>query len=404
MRQWFVNGGSLLGDLVIATTAFALACATIAVAQATGWYPIGPENYFLISFIGAAAWPLSRKFPRAALVLVVAWYAWPGGWGDILELRLLPLILIAGRAAARGTSMIFVGVLTATGLVFALVPWEASAALESAFRGSLGEYFLYFAGPLDPSRRILAALVVIAVVALSRALYLHRSTAELLKQRNAQLVELRAADRERVADQVRASIARDIHDVVAHHVTAMVIGAQAADRVADSDPTQLRSSVRMIANEGSEALAAMRRVVRMLRDRERPDAPVSLLADGVGPIADRVRAVGIDVEVQIDEFLLPEFLQAGALRIVQEALTNVMRHSGARRVVVTAHLVGEELHLLIRDDGTGRAAAAHENGFGLIGMHERARALHGTLTAGPHVDGGWEVRAALPLSEQRVSL
>lgn len=402
MRQWFGNGGSIAGDLVISATALALASATIAGARALGWYPVSPENYLLISLIGAVAWPLSRKFPRATLVLVVAWYAWPGGWSDILELRLLPLMLIAGRAAARGASIVFVGVLTVTGLVFALIPWELSFVIEAMIRGSLDQY-VYFVVP-DPSRRILAALVVIAVVALSRALYLHRSTAEILRQRNEQLVELRAADRERIADQVRASIARDIHDVVAHHVTAMVIGAQAADRVADSDPTQLRSSVRTIANEGSEALAAMRRVVRMLRDRDRPDAPVSLFADSVKTIADRVRAIGIDVELQIDDFLLPEFVQAGALRIVQEALTNVMRHSGARRAVVTAHLVEEELHLLIRDDGTGKAAAAEENGFGLIGMHERALALQGTLAAGPRVDGGWEVRASLPLSDQWISL
>lgn len=401
MRKWFANGGSLAGDLVIATAAFALASATIAGARAVGWYPANPENYLLISLIGAVAWPLSRKFPRTTLVLVVAWYTSPDGWYDILELRLLPLVLIAGRAAARGVSIVFVGVLTVTGLVFALIPWEISALIEATIRGWLDESYDFIVP--DPSRRILAALVVIAVVALSRALYLHRATAEILRQRNEQLVELRAADRERVADQVRASIARDIHDVVAHHVTAMVIGAQAADRVADNDPTQLRSSVRTIANEGSEALAAMRRVVRMLRDRERPDAPVSLFADSVRTFADRVRAIGIDVDLQIEEFLLPEFVQAGALRIVQEALTNVMRHSGARRAVVHAHLVGEELHLLIRDDGTARPSPTQENGFGLIGMHERALALQGTLTAGPHVDGGWEVRAALPLSDQWIS-
>lgn len=401
MRKWFANGGSLAGDLVIATAAFALASATIAGARAVGWYPANPENYLLISLIGTVAWPLSRKFPRTTLVLVVAWYTCPDGWYDILELRLLPLVLIAGRAAARGVSIVFVGVLTVTGLAFALIPWEISALIEATIRGWLDESYDFIVP--DPSRRILAALVVIAVVALSRALYLHRATAEILRQRNEQLVELRAADRERVADQVRASIARDIHDVVAHHVTAMVIGAQAADRVADNDPTQLRSSVRTIANEGSEALAAMRRVVRMLRDRERPDAPVSLFADSVRTFADRVRAIGIDVDLQIEEFLLPEFVQAGALRIVQEALTNVMRHSGARSAVVHAHLVGEELHLLIRDDGTARPSPTQENGFGLIGMHERALALQGTLTAGPHVDGGWEVRAALPLSDQWIS-
>lgn len=401
MRKWFANGGSLAGDLVIATAAFALASATIAGARAVGWYPANPENYLLISLIGAVAWPLSRKFPRTTLVLVVAWYTCPDGWYDILELRLLPLVLIAGRAAARGVSIVFVGVLTVTGLAFALIPWEISALIEATIRGWLDESYDFIVP--DPSRRILAALVVIAVVALSRALYLHRATAEILRQRNEQLVELRAADRERVADQVRASIARDIHDVVAHHVTAMVIGAQAADRVADNDPTQLRSSVRTIANEGSEALAAMRRVVRMLRDRERPDAPVSLFADSVRTFADRVRAIGIDVDLQIEEFLLPEFVQAGALRIVQEALTNVMRHSGARNAVVHAHLVGEELHLLIRDDGTARPSPTQENGFGLIGMHERALALQGTLTAGPRVDGGWGVRAALPLSDQWIS-
>jgi signal transduction histidine kinase len=223
---------------------------------------------------------------------------------------------------------------------------------------------------------------------------------------NDELVRLRAADRDRIAAEERAALARDIHDVVAHHVSAMVIRAQAADRLADSDPDGLHTAVQGIAADGKEALASMRRVVRVLRTERTPTDSIPLV-DAIEHITARVRDAGIEVDSDVRvPGELTEFEEATVLRITQEALTNVLLHSRARRVRVGLTGDATGLHLEVLDDGAPGDAGEHgtssEGGNGLRGMRERAAALGGSVTAGP-VDGGWRVAADLPVGEGRAA-
>src|SRR5690606_19934068 len=229
-------------------------------------------------------------------------------------------------------------------------------------------------------------------------------TVAALRRRNDELARLRRADAARIAAEERTAIARDIHDVVAHHVAGMVIKAQAADRVAESRPEELRETVRWIAASGQEALTAMRQVVRVLRTGDEPVATPEF-ADSLASIVDRVRGVGLDVAVEAPaELRLERAQQEVLLRIAQESLTNVMLHSSARAVTLAVAADAGGVSIIIEDRGepvVGRLLR-RGGGFGVDGMRERAHSLGGTLDAGPRPDGGWRVAARLPHSREVV--
>jgi signal transduction histidine kinase len=217
----------------------------------------------------------------------------------------------------------------------------------------------------------------------------------------------------------RVAIARELHDVVAHHVTGIVVVAQAARATSPLDPQQAARMLADIEGAGERALDAMQQLVGVLRadgPGSAPVAPVATLAD-LPALVERFRdAVPATVDARLPDPADPGALavgdevQASVYRIVQESLTNVRRHApAARTVAVTVALADGRVRVEVRDDGGDAGASAHDGGrdgggdgdrdlgggFGVIGMTERARALGGTLHAGP--DGhGWSVRADLP--------
>jgi signal transduction histidine kinase len=214
----------------------------------------------------------------------------------------------------------------------------------------------------------------------------------VLDQRQEELA-LRARQEERIA------IARELHDMVAHHVTGIVVQAQAARLVASDRPEAASVALERIERAGAEALGAMRLMVGTLRDETAP-------AD-VAPTAnlDDLRAIGtppargeLPVTVSIDDraAALPAEVVASLHRIAREAVTNARRHAvGASSIAVDVRCADEHVGLLVRNDGvqTSRVVA----GFGLQGMAERAEALGGTFSAGPLPAGGWQVAAELPV-------
>lgn len=242
-------------------------------------------------------------------------------------------------------------------------------------------------------------------------------------------VYLRDLDRQRFLAAVRArtderlDLARELHDLVAHHVTAIVIQAQAALVVADRDPAAAGESLRQIERAGKESLSAMRRLVGSLRADGDGDGPGS--GDGSGPAApvpgvaalaalaaesDRLGLpVRVDLAAEVADRVPPE-VAASAYRIVQESLTNVRRHAtGATGATVTLTLDrggdGPDLLVAVTDDGRAAfAGRADSGGYGLIGMRERAQLLDGHLDAGPLAPPavGWQVRARLPLGPDDV--
>ena len=215
-------------------------------------------------------------------------------------------------------------------------------------------------------------------------------------------VRYRDKEHHRGMDQVklleREQLARELHDTVAHHVSAIAIRAQAGRVVAASDPAAALDALAVIEEEASRTLAEMRAMVGALRQGEEPDlAPQRGVADierlvtgGAGP--------RVDVELSGDLDGLRPSVDATLYRLAQESITNARRHARhATRIEVTVHGDEDCVRLTVGDDGdAGAFDPRSSSGFGLLGMAERAKLLGGTLEAGPSRNRGWTVQALLP--------
>jgi signal transduction histidine kinase len=213
----------------------------------------------------------------------------------------------------------------------------------------------------------------------------------------------RATARMRELDQVklleRERLARDLHDTVAHHVSAMAIRAQAGLATAASHPDAAADALRVIEAEASRALAEMRAMVRVLRKGQPADLAPSPRITDLEQLAGRSRAgPAVDVEIFGDLDDLPESVGAAIYRLAQESVTNARRHARhATRIEVHVAADDTSVHLRVSDDGdTGLIRPTASPGYGLIGMIERAGLLGGTCEAGPNPDRGWTVTAMLP--------
>jgi two-component sensor histidine kinase len=216
------------------------------------------------------------------------------------------------------------------------------------------------------------------------------------------LVRFWTTSRTREIDQMRLrereQLARELHDTVAHHVSAMVVRAQAGQVVAPSDPGAALDALRVIEDEGSLTLLEMRMMVGALRDRESADlAPQNGIADIerlAGGLDDQPR---VQVRLTGDLDALNPVVAAATYRIAQESVTNARRHArNATRIDVQVDGGDHAVRLTVRDDGDALHASSAAPGYGLVGMTERAALLGGTLAAGPRPDHGWMVDAVLP--------
>ena len=211
----------------------------------------------------------------------------------------------------------------------------------------------------------------------------------------------------RAAEHERARIARELHDVVTHNVSVMVIQAGAARKIMDADPGQARAALLSVEAGGRAAMAELRHVMGLLTmDSEGPEpaATADLVPqpglDRLGALVQRVRDTGLPVEVTVTgepRPLLPG-VELAAYRVVQEALTNTVKHAGGATASVVVEYGADQLLVEVTDSGgTPGAAAATGNGHGLIGLRERLAVYGGTLHSGRRVSGGYRVRALFPL-------
>ena len=196
----------------------------------------------------------------------------------------------------------------------------------------------------------------------------------------------------------RTRIARELHDVVAHSVSMMVIQAAAARRNLDRSPEAVEASLGAIESTGRQTMTELRAILGVLRDESGTgptlDPQPSLTAIGNLVTNDLPVTVTIDGDIES----LPDSLSISAYRLVQEALTNVRRHAGpVNDVSVVVRVTDGCLDVEVDDDGRGGAADPSPAGFGLLGMRERVAALGGTVSAGPRPGGGWTVRASVPM-------
>lgn len=305
--------------------------------------------------------------------------------------RPLPMMAIAFGATAvvplffgsppTNSSLAFVLI-----LVFALVRWGSGREIGAGALIVLAQLGSTWAiGHTATSDVGAGILILTSTAALATALrYRARS-------RSRELDQIRLVERERLA--------RDLHDTVAHHVSAMAIRAQAGLATRDSDPEAADDALRVIEAEASDALAEMRTMVRALR-RDEP----AELAPSPG-VSDLVRLAGrtrggpvVDVDVGGDVHDLAPSVGAAIYRLAQESVTNARRHARhATRIEVRVDADESSVRLRVSDDGdAGAARSAPGRGYGLVGMIERASLLGGTCRAGPDPGRGWSVTAVLP--------
>lgn len=236
------------------------------------------------------------------------------------------------------------------------------------------------------------------------------NSTRLLAERNRRLAHL--ADRlrqdqedraRRAVTEERVHIARELHDIVAHHISVIAVQAGLARYVSLSDPATARTALTTIADTSSEAMDEMRRLLAVLRIEADDEGDSYDPAPGLGrlgQLVERMRSAGVAVDVEVTGS--PRSLSPGidlcAYRVIQESLTNVLKHAGPAHARVALRYSVDELELRIIDDGRGAAAVAEPDGHGLIGMRERVRLYRGTVIARAGPQRGFEVIVTLPMS------
>jgi signal transduction histidine kinase len=230
-----------------------------------------------------------------------------------------------------------------------------------------------------------------------------RSRNALNRRLDEQACEIERNRAEREAAAVlgeRTRIARELHDVVAHDVSVMLVQAAAAKRTVPADPERARAAIAAVEDTGREALGELRRLLGVLRrgDEELALAPQPSL-ERIGALVARMRATGLPVELEVagDPVHLPPGVDAAAFRIVQEALVNVVRHAAATRALVRVDYEPQAVELVVSDDGRGDGPI--RDGRGLVNLRERVALYGGELRADRRRPGGFELRARLPVGE-----
>ncbi|HEV2779248.1 MAG TPA: sensor histidine kinase [Actinophytocola sp.] len=388
-------GATVMTVLVNSLGAFAWDDAP-ALAEQLGWvvaltaplvvrrrFPLAVLIVISALFIGAQVRHVGDNTVQAVVLFLVIYTA--GGW-------------IRNRVVARWARIAVITVMFGW-LGLALVHYLAEPAPP----------FADAAGPLDPLLASVLYSIVVNLVFLLGA-YFFGNMAWLSARRQAELErraeQLRESQEQNLRGAVvaeRVRIARDLHDVVAHHVSVMGIQAAAARRVLDTDRELSRDALRTVEQTARSAIGELRGLLGVLR-AEDADGPAEthLSAPGLDQLTELVsaaRSAGLEVDhgVYGDPRPLPQGVALSAYRVVQEALTNVVKHSGAHRADVRVRYLESALEVEITDDGRGAAARRpNGSGLGLLGMRERVAVHGGVLEAGPRRDNGFRVRACLP--------
>lgn len=357
--------------------------------------PIGRLDWLLVGAFAAAALVEGIARPDLAwrpLVTVLALALMPAllwrrrqplvaalvGWGVAGLLSVLQLTTHAGDLGLYSMMAVLI-------LLYSLVRWCSGRelVLGTAFVAVVVALGMYasaagWAEVLGASA-LLLMIVALAAVLRYRADVWHRQQRE-------------------IRNQERVALARELHDTVAHHVSAIAVQAQAGGVVAGVHPEKAAEVLVAIESEATRTLAEMRSMVRVLREEEAADYSPQ---PGVAALPALARADATPtVEVSLNGPLsrLAPPVDGALYRLAQESLTNAVRHArSATRVRIDVRREGEAVRLRVSDDGLTAAGPAPQPGFGLLGMTERAQLLGGSLCAGPGPEGGWVVEAVLPV-------
>ena len=358
-----------------------------------------------LAVFGTVASPDDAGF--AAIALTVCQTA------PLVYRRHAPGAVLAVIIAATATYFVIDGPFVTTAFLGLMLAIYAIAAYGSERAGRFGVAatavgmvgFFALGAALGRDVNVIDGLVHLGVVGVAWVLgdraKTRRAYTRSLEERAAQAERNRAMEAAAAVATERTRIARELHDVVAHSVSTMVLHAAAAKQVLDANPRAARESLDLIEDTGRGTVGELRTILQALRtdddgDRElRPQSGVAAIEG----LVESMRAAGVEVEMKMEgtERPLPASVDLSAYRIVQEALTNTIKHSGARRAEVVVRFSDNHLLLQVTDDGR-RPTRTPGNGFGLLGMRERVELLGGRIQAGRRTNGGFEVLAILPLT------
>jgi signal transduction histidine kinase len=345
----------------------------------------------------------SRQGPVLANVALALTYTLPLVWRRTHQYTLIACVLGAALAMAEFlTPMqdLFVPLLVILIVAYSCGArqnsWHAWLSLAVITAGMLA--VLSTMSDRSPADFFFPTMFMFMAWLAGRAIHSRTRLTEALHEAAAQAAEEHDDEVRRAAVEERRRIAREMHDLVAHSMSVMVVQAGGARRILDRDPARALQAAERIERTGREALAEMRHLLGVLHPGEEPRAlaPQPTLAELDALIA-RARAAGLPVVLHEDgeRRPLPAGLDLAAYRIVQEALTNALKYSGGAATEVSVTWGPIELAVEIRD--RGRVRIVSDGGHGLVGMRERVRVYGGELETGPARGGGWRVRATLPL-------
>ncbi|GGS21586.1 histidine kinase [Streptomyces griseoviridis] len=389
-----------LGAHPAATDACLAAAVLVCMVAGSFTDPHGPDGVswgvrtpdplsLVLMAVGAAALVLRRRAPLAVLALTGGVSVVESVTGDprapVVMSAVVALYTVAAttdRSTTWRTGLLTSAVLTGAAMLAGPQPWYAQENLAVLAWTGIGAT----AGDAVRSRR-----------AFVQAIRDRAEKAERTREEEA---------RRRVAEE-RLRIARDLHDVVAHHIALVNVQAGVAAHVMDKRPDQAKEALAHVRRAGRSALDELRVTVGLLRQSGDPEAPTEPAPglDRLDELVGTFRSAGLRVETaRADpDTELPTAVGLAAYRVVQEALTNVQKHAGpGAKAEVSVVRVGADIEITVLDDGTGAPRAAGPGGgHGLLGMRERVTAVGGALTTGPRPSGGFRVHAILPVGNRR---
>ena len=345
-----------------------------------------------------ADWPEPRAASAVLAVLSAA---------SLAARRIWPLTSFAG--ALGGLAAVYVALghyETGSSVLIALVATYSAAAYgrNLPFVLAVVVGFSATAGLRQPAVEAVADFIW-TFVALSLPLAVGftarrlRGQAELAEERARALEREQVVQAEAAAEQERQRIARELHDLLNHSLSVLILQAGAAEQVLDNDPGKAREALAALRATGQEALDELGRLVGLIRDDSGLDrAPQPTLAD-LDRMVNAARTGGIAIQMRIEGEVrrLPAAVELNAYRVVQEGITNALKHARGTNVAVLLNYSDDGVEIQVTDTAASSTAATG-SGHGLIGLRERVAVFGGELQAGPHPGGGWTVRAWIPVA------
>lgn len=382
MRVWPLARRYWFDVLILAGLGLGLAGAVVDQDDTDG--PMGPLWFDVLAVVAIVA-PLffRRRFPFGAPVAVGV----AAALTSLVDERLVPFLFIPFLAG--GAAVFLMGLLrdraqAVAGLVFTF----AVAAL------------VVYRDPVANLDRFVASCIIFGILwAIAFALGRKFREADEAKERAARAEREREARAEAAVTEERARIARELHDVVGHSVSVMTVQASAVRRLLRPEQEREREALLVVEQTGREALAEMRRMVGVLRrPEEAPALAPQPSLQHLDKLVEQAREAGLPVELRVegDPLLLPSGVDLTAYRLVQEGLTNALKHARAERAHVLVRYGGGDIEVIVSDDGQG-AGSGDGGGQGLVGIRERVAVYGGELEAGPRPEGGYRLRARLPV-------